>query len=133
MHNEKETKANRMNSKNNDKSKSKRGKSKTSKGTLIDHTYYDYSTSELSELLPDKNDSDQKPSNRVTFPMKLHTILSSTNYQHIICWMPHGRSWKILDNDLLASKICPKYFNHSSYDSFNRSVNGWGFKVCHVS
>lgn len=116
----------------NDNAKSKGGmKKKASKGTLIDHTYYDFSTRELSELLPDEADSDEKPIGRVTFPMKLHAILSGPNYQHIIRWMPHGRSWKILDNDMLASVVCPENFNHSSYDSFNRSVNGWGFKVCH--
>ena len=117
-----------MNNNNNDKSK--RGRKKAPKGTLIDHTYYDYSTRELSELLPE-HDSDEKPKGRVTFPVKLHAIVSSPNYQHIIRWMPHGRSWKILDNNLLARVVCPENFNHSSHDSFNRSVNGWGFKVCH--
>eukprot|EP00804_Cyclotella_cryptica_P000692 CCRYP_014698-RD/>CCRYP_014698-RD protein AED:0.46 eAED:0.46 QI:0/-1/0/1/-1/0/1/0/69 len=61
--------------------------------------------------------------------MKLHGIVSNPAYRHIICWMPHGRSWKILDKELLASVVCKKYFNHDNFDSFNRSVNGWGFKV----
>jgi hypothetical protein len=26
--------------------------------------------------------------------------------------------------------VLPKHFNHSNFGSFNRSVNGWGFKVC---
>eukprot|EP00804_Cyclotella_cryptica_P000690 CCRYP_014698-RB/>CCRYP_014698-RB protein AED:0.23 eAED:0.70 QI:0/0/0/1/1/0.5/2/0/467 len=60
--------------------------------------------------------------------MKLHGIVSNPAYRHIICWMPHGRSWKILDKELLASVVCKKYFNHDNFDSFNRSVNGWGFK-----
>jgi hypothetical protein len=47
--------------------------------------------------------------------------------------MPHGRSWNIYDKDLLASVVCKEHFNHDKFDSFNRSVNGWGFKVCFVS
>jgi hypothetical protein len=43
--------------------------------------------------------------------------------------MPHGRSWKILDKELVAKVICKKHFNHQNFESFNRSINGWGFKV----
>jgi len=114
--------------KNNNNDNSKRGRKKAPKGKLIDHTYYDYSTRELSEVLPNNDDSDEKPKGRVTFPMKLHAIMSNPNYHHIIRWMPHGRSWKILNSNLLASVVCTENFNHSSHDSFNRSVNGWGFK-----
>ena len=65
----------------------------------------------------------------MSFVEKLYDILSDPENMHIICWMPHGRSWKILCNDLLAREVCPKYFNHSNFASFNRQVNGWGFKV----
>ncbi|KAL7504560.1 hypothetical protein ACHAXN_002672 [Cyclotella atomus] len=95
------------------------------KSSLVDHTYYDYSTHELSELLPT---SEVKQKGRVTFPMKLHAIVSNPEYRHIIRWQPHGRSWKVLDNKLLAEVICKENFNHESFSSFNRSVNGWGFK-----
>jgi hypothetical protein len=43
--------------------------------------------------------------------------------------MPHGRSWRIIDKEKLASVVCFKNFNHDSFGSFTRSVNGWGFKV----
>lgn len=114
--------------KNEDK---KRKKSPATRSSLIDHTYYDFSTRELSELLPESknNSDDSKEKGRVTFPMKLHEIISKPEHRHIICWMPHGRSWKILDKGLLESVICKEYFNHESASSFNRSVNGWGFKV----
>ena len=36
----------------------------------------------------------------------------------------------MLNKELLASVVLPKYFNHSKFESFNRQVNGWGFKVC---
>lgn len=33
------------------------------------------------------------------------------------------------DKHLLSTVICPKHFAHAKFESFNRSVNGWGFKV----
>ncbi|KAL7476287.1 hypothetical protein ACHAW6_002164, partial [Cyclotella cf. meneghiniana] len=42
--------------------------------------------------------------------------------------MPHGRAWKILDKELLVSVVCKEQFNHGKFESFNRQVNGWGFK-----
>ncbi|KAL3787279.1 hypothetical protein HJC23_004153 [Cyclotella cryptica] len=106
---------------NEDRDRDKKRKKGWRKSSRIDHTYYDFSTREL-------NSADEQKG-RVTFPMKLHGIVSNPAYRHIICWMPHGRSWKILDKELLASVVCKKYFNHDNFDSFNRSVNGWGFKV----
>eukprot|EP00956_Cyclotella_meneghiniana_P017621 scaffold28922_cov64-Cyclotella_meneghiniana.AAC.2 len=109
-----------------------RSRKKTAtKSTIIDHTYYDYSTRELSELLPPdsrRNAADDRQKGRVTFPMKLHNIVSNPKYRHIIRWMPHGRSWKIIDKELLASVVCKENFNHENFDSINRSINGWGFK-----
>lgn len=104
------------------------------KSALIDHTYYDFSTRELSELIPldSTRNVKYKQKDRVTFPMKLHAIISNPRYRHIICWMPHGRSWKVLDKELFASVVCRENFNHENFSSFNRSVNGWGFAVSHV-
>lgn len=113
----------------------KKRKKNTTKSSQIDHTYYDYSTRELSEVLPPKstrNANYKQQKERVTFPMKLHAIISNPKYKRIICWMPHGRSWKILDKELLASVVCRENFKHANYDSFNRSVNGWGFIVSHI-
>ncbi|KAL3794218.1 hypothetical protein ACHAWO_006462 [Cyclotella atomus] len=98
----------------------KKRRRNTGKSVIVDHTYSDYSTYELS--------ISEKRKGRVTFPMKLHAIISNPEYQHIICWMPHGRSWKIIDKDKLASVVCYENFNHDSFGSFTRSVNGWGFK-----
>jgi hypothetical protein len=115
-----------------DDDKKRKKSSNTTKSSLIDHTYYDFSTRELSELLPPgprRNASDDRQKGRITFPMKLHAIVSNPKYRHIICWMPHGRAWKILDKDLLASVVCRENFNHENFDSINRSINGWGFKV----
>jgi hypothetical protein len=105
--------------KNDDKMEKK--KKPIIKSSLVDHTYYDYSTHELSEIL---STAEVKQKCRVTFPVKLHAIISKPEYKHIICWQPHGRSWKVLDNQLLAEVVCKENFNHDSFSSFNRSVNG---------
>ena len=45
----------------------------------------------------------------------------------VIAWLPHGRSWSILEKDSFEV-ILPKCFNHSNYPSFACQVNRWGFK-----
>ena len=63
-----------------------------------------------------------------TFLVKLHAILSRSDCQHIITWLPHGHSWRILQPMLLETKIIPLYFRYSNLSSFMRQVNGWGFQ-----
>ena len=101
------------------------------KESVIDHTYRDFSQVEVEPSDDDKLVDGSTPKQQ-NFPTKLHEIVSNPNYSHIICWQPHGRSWKIVDKHLLSTLICPKHFAHSKFESFNRSVNGWGFKVCMI-
>lgn len=101
---------------------------KKRKAALIDHTYRDYSRVEVSDDVPAGEDH-RHLKGQPNFPAKLHEIMSNPEYRHIIGWMPHGRSWMILDNKLLADVVCSKHFSHNKFESFNRSVNGWGFKV----
>jgi hypothetical protein len=62
------------------------------------------------------------------FPMKLYDILCNPEFSHAISWMPHGRSWKVLNKEYFMAEICPQYFSQSRFESFIRQVNGWGFK-----
>lgn len=62
-----------------------------------------------------------------TFPMKLHSILSKSEFAEIICWLPHGRAWRILQHRAFEEIVIPLYFRHGRYSSFARQVNGWGF------
>ena len=102
--------------------------------SLIDHTYYDYSALDIKEIEDFRgetctgNNPKQKKSTFLSFPMKLHKIVSDPKYHDIIRWMPHGRAWNIYDKEKLK-EICKEHFKHGSFESFNRSVNGWGFKV----
>ncbi|KAL7469585.1 hypothetical protein ACHAXS_009863 [Conticribra weissflogii] len=43
--------------------------------------------------------------------------------------MPHGRSWIIVNKELLIKYVLPTHFSSNKFESFNRQVNGWGFKV----
>ena len=96
------------------------------KKSVVDHTYRDYSqVVDISELVDKPRRLDKK-----NFPSKLHKILSTREYAHIITWRPHGRAWEVMDRPLFISIVLPRYFNHSNFESFNRSVNMWGFKVC---
>eukprot|EP00980_Cylindrotheca_fusiformis_P030817 scaffold25464_cov113-Cylindrotheca_fusiformis.AAC.1 len=65
---------------------------------------------------------------KLTFPAKLHTILSIPENQDIISWLPHGRSWRILRQEQFEEQVLPMFFRHARHKSFIRQVNGWGFK-----
>jgi hypothetical protein len=104
--------------------------------TFIDHTYRDFSTVELQIDHPsgtcDGCELPKKSASKLeNFPMKLHRMISNPKNSKIIHWMPHGRSWALKDKAGLE-QLCKEYFRHDSFSSFNRSVNGWGFKVCIV-
>ena len=94
------------------------------KKSVVDHTYRDYSKVDISELVVN-----YRGLNKEVFPSKLHEMLSTPEYAHIISWRPHGRAWEVVNRSLFISVVLPKYFNHRNFESFNRSVNMWGFKV----
>jgi len=60
--------------------------------------------------------------------VKLNAILSNPDLSNIITWMPHGRSWKILQPNEFVSAIMPLYFETTNYNSFLRLANAWGFR-----
>jgi hypothetical protein len=46
----------------------------------------------------------------------------------VVNWLPHGRSWKIVNRDQFTEIALPRYFGHKNYASFVRIVNAWGFR-----
>ena len=85
-----------------------------------DHTYRDFSTHNITcDLTLSKRST-------TNFPAKLHLIISDPANADIITWMPHGRSWKILDQYRLMKEVVSKYFVQTKYESFRRQINGWG-------
>lgn len=41
------------------------------------------------------------------FPVKLYALLSQPQLSHIISWMPHGRSWKVLKPRIFETAVLP--------------------------
>jgi HSF-type DNA-binding len=58
-----------------------------------------------------------------SFPLKLHEILCSPEYQEMIAWLPHGKSWRILKPSAFENVVIPLHFRHSKYASFMRQVS----------
>jgi len=58
----------------------------------------------------------------LTFPAKLHMILSSPEYQRFMGWCSHGRAWKIHKPKELEMHIIPRFFRSAKYTSFMRQV-----------
>jgi len=63
-----------------------------------------------------------------TFPMKLHQMLSDLDAEGVVVWLPHGRAWKIINQDKFETGLLGKYFEHGNMSSFMRQVNGWDFR-----
>jgi len=109
----------------------------TSEGTTM-YKYRDFSNVPEDELEGQPSAATPPPSNsrgsvessiRVQkFPVKLYAILAQKEFQDIITWMPHGRSWKVLKPNLFESLVMPLFFEYSNYHSFNRLVNAWSFR-----
>ena len=53
--------------------------------SIVDHTYQDHSQDVVKNY--------HQGSNTKLFPVKLHQIVSTPEYQHIIAWKPHGHAW----------------------------------------
>jgi hypothetical protein len=62
---------------------------------------------------------------KLSFPAKLHAILSHWDIEDIVSWMPHGRAWRIHDPEGFQRLIMPRFFHKCKYTSFLRQLNGW--------
>ena len=62
---------------------------------------------------------------RSLFPTKLRNLLDDSEQQgqqHLVCWLSHGKAFKVHKPKEFASQIITKYFNHGNYRSFTRQV-----------
>jgi len=62
------------------------------------------------------------------FPVKLYALLSQPQLSNVITWMPHGRSWKVLNQRAFETAVLPVFFESDNYHSFNRVINAWSFR-----
>lgn len=71
-------------------------------------------------------------SRSTSFFEKLHYILSQDEYKDIIGWMPHGRSFRILDSNKFVESVGPKYFGGNdckfNFHAFSQLLKDAGFK-----
>lgn len=99
-----------------------------SSASAVKTTYKDYSRVPPSSKSLSSSLAEGNASRDPTFVVKLHMILSNSNFESIVTWLPHGRSWRILRPKDFEQKVIPLYFRHGRYSSFMRQVNGWGFR-----
>lgn len=88
----------------------------------------DDDVTEIPAPAPSSRDASQISIRVQKFPVKLYAILAQKEFHDIICWMPHGRSWKVLKPTMFESLVMPLFFEYSNYHSFNRLVNAWSFR-----
>lgn len=95
--------------------------------TFMNHSYRDFSgvPKELGYEIPTEIKD-------MSFPLKVHHILSQDDFKNWITWMPHGRAFRILvPKRLEQGKVLENYFGHSRYSSFLRQLSNHGIK--HIS
>jgi len=64
----------------------------------------------------------------VTFPQKLHELISDDANKHIIQWVNKGTAFKVINTEAFEREIVPKYFRHTKLTSFQRQLNLYGFR-----
>jgi hypothetical protein len=82
----------------------------------------------LYAILGGDSKSSDEIQRRKNFPEKLMDLLNMPAVQHIICWLPHGKSFIIVRPKVFAAEIMPSYFRQAKYASFTRKLNRWGFR-----
>merc|ERR1712216_759438 len=48
-------------------------------------------------------------------------------YAHIVSWLPGNKAFKVHRKKEFAEKVLPNHFQTSTYKSFQRNLNLWGF------
>jgi len=86
---------------------------------------------EAMKYITEQGKGKRTKSNAETFPKKLHKIVERSEidgYSDIICWLPHGRAFRIHDTKRFISDILSKYFYLSQFASFKRQLNIYSFR-----
>lgn len=112
--------------------------SRGSSGAYVDHPYRDYASLSLAEanlLLGgppgQQNSLAWGASQQQGFAVKLYHMLSeaeATGKTHIVSWQPHGRCFLVHDRKAFVEQVLPSYFLQSTFASFQRQLNLYGFK-----
>lgn len=83
---------------------------------------------------PGAGDAVQPVSNRLQnkfFPDILHRMLDQVEqegFSNIVCWLPHGRAFRVHDRKRFCAEILPRFFvAQTKWTSFSRQLNMYGF------
>ena len=57
------------------------------------------------------------------FPVKLHYIVSNPRFKEYIDWCPHGRAWRVLNQQAFEREVIPLFFRSDKITSFMRQVS----------
>ena len=89
----------------------------------VDHSYTDYSN------VPAPPNVDLPTAvSKMNFAQKVHDALSRDEFDHALCWMPHGRAFRIRSAKSLEVTVCPRYFGHSKLSLLVQDLRKHGFK-----
>ncbi|EED91834.1 hypothetical protein THAPSDRAFT_22570 [Thalassiosira pseudonana CCMP1335] len=112
-----------------------RAKPKPEEASVSTYVYRDFANVrdpvQLGEMLGSELVHEQVPPKKLQnqkLPAKLNAMLSDPEISSFITWMPHGRSFSVVDRENFAKYALPRYFGHDNFPSFVRIVNAWGFR-----
>ena len=97
---------------------------------LDGNQYRDLSTITDQEAVANINYDNMTGRTKELFPVKLHKLIEYSErygFSSIISWMPHGRSFKIHDEDAFVKNVMPYFFYQTKITSFVRQLRMYGF------
>jgi hypothetical protein len=62
------------------------------------------------------------------FPQRLMEMLADETISDSIAWLPHGRSFLVLNPTKFTDEVLPRYFGACKFASFTRKLYRWGFR-----
>ena len=62
-----------------------------------------------------------------TFPQKLHQVITDHASDDVFTWLPDGKSFLIVNDELFCQRILSQLFKACKYSSFVRKLHRWGF------
>ena len=104
--------------------------SRSSKDNLESRRYRDLSMLTDEEAVAHIKYKTMVGRNKALFPVKLHKVIQNTErygFSTIISWLPHGRAFKIHDDDAFLEKVMPHFFFQSRMSSFTAQLKMYGF------
>jgi len=99
--------------------------------SYVDHSSTEmYEPSSTAEEIIDMNNYDREHVVGA-FPLKLQTLLrfmATNGMEHIIGWLPHGRSFAIFNPKEFEKIVMKRFFDQSKFSSFIRQLHLYNFK-----